>query len=68
MTAGAEEIREGVKLYTIPELCRATGWSKAFVYQRLINTGKLPVIRVGRTARVDARDLARLLEENKIGA
>jgi putative molybdopterin biosynthesis protein len=43
-------------LYTIPEVAEITGYSRSFIYE-LINKGSLPVIRVGRTARVAADGL-----------
>jgi excisionase family DNA binding protein len=46
-------------------ICDLTGWSPAFVY-RLIEDGRLPAVRVGRSVRVLHRDLAEFLESHRV--
>ena len=48
-------------LYTIQEVCDATGYSRSFVYER-IAAGELPVVRIGRTIRVAEADLREWIE------
>ena len=47
-------------------ICDRTGYSQAFVY-RLIDTGKLPAIRVGRSVRVLHDDLVAFLDQHRVG-
>jgi excisionase family DNA binding protein len=53
-------------LLTIPDCCARLNLGRSKIYQ-LINQGSLPVVRIGRAVRVDAKALeewvARLQEE-----
>ncbi|BDG59623.1 helix-turn-helix transcriptional regulator [Caldinitratiruptor microaerophilus] len=55
------------RLVRVPEGARITGLSVATMY-RLIASGKLPVVRIGRAARIDIRDLEAFIAANKTGA
>lgn len=48
------------------DISELTGYSKPFVY-RLIETGQLPAVRVGRTVRVMHDDLVAFLEAHRDG-
>ena len=43
-------------LYRVPEVVKATGYSRSFIYEA-IAAGTLRVVRKGRTVRVGADDL-----------
>jgi excisionase family DNA binding protein len=47
-------------------VCAETGWSPAFAY-RLIEEGRLPAVRVGRSVRVMRSDLVAFLEAHRTG-
>ena len=51
-------------LLKIPEVAAATGYSRAFIYER-ISTGELKVVRNGRTIRVATEDLRAWVENLK---
>ena len=51
-------------LLRIPEVAEATGYSRAFIYER-IKAGELPVIRSGRTVRVATDDLKKWVNSLK---
>lgn len=53
-------------LLNADEVAVLTGWSRATVY-RFIQTGILPVIRVGRTVRVPADALERWIRSQITG-
>ena len=46
-------------------VCSLTGYSPAFVY-RLIETGQIPVVRVGRSVRVLHDDLVAFLDAHRV--
>ena len=48
-------------LYTIPQVCEATGYSRSFIYER-IAARELAVVRIGRTIRVAEADLREWIE------
>lgn len=50
-------------LLTIPEAAERLSVGKTFIREQFINTGRLPVIRIGRAVRVKADELERLVEE-----
>lgn len=52
--------------YRARDVHELTGWSKPFVY-RLIETGQLPAVRVGRSVRVLHDDLVAFLEAHRVG-
>ncbi len=47
-------------------ICAQTGYSPAFIY-RLIDTGQLPAVRVGRSVRVLRLDLVAVLDAHRDG-
>jgi len=49
-------------LYRIPEVAKATGYSRSFIYEA-IAARSLKVVRKGRTVRVAAEDLRTWIEE-----
>ena len=53
-------------LLKIPEVAEATGYSRAFIYER-IASGELPVVRNGRTIRVATDDLKAWVNSLKAG-
>jgi excisionase family DNA binding protein len=52
--------------YDVRAINEQTGWSKSFTY-RLIETGQLPAVRVGRSVRVLHTDLVKFLEAHRVG-
>lgn len=59
---------EGLRrLLKVSEAAKIVGCSKAHLYNAWINTGLLPVVRLGRDVRVDPADLARVIEAAKTG-
>ena len=48
-------------LYRVPEVVKATGYSRSFIYEA-IAAGSLKVYRKGRTVRVGADDLKAWIE------
>lgn len=55
------------RLLTVPEAAKIVGCSKAHLYNVWINPGILPVVRLGRAVRIDPEDLARVIEQAKMG-
>lgn len=53
-------------LLKVPEAVAVTGYSRPFIY-RLIEEGRLPSVRVGRSVRVRREDLERFIEEHMVG-
>ena len=51
-------------LYRVPEVVRATGYSRSFLYEA-ISAGSLRVVRKGRTVRVGADDLKAWIEDQE---
>ncbi len=67
MTAAA---LESLRLYTVPEVMRMTGFSRSVVYE-LIRSGRLRSVKQGRCRRVSATAIAEyiaLLETEAEGA
>jgi len=54
-------------LLKIPEVAEATGYSRAFIYER-IAAGGLKVVRNGRTIRVAMDDLKEWVKNLKAGS
>jgi len=55
----------GKILLRIPEVVQATGYSRAFIYEK-IAAGELPVVRNGRTIRVATDDLLSWVNDLKV--
>jgi len=53
-------------LLTIPEVQRYLGASTPFTIYRLINKGKLPVIRIGKRLNVPKQALDDFIRENSV--
>ena len=49
-------------LYRVPEVVSATGYSRSLIYEA-ISSGKLKVVRKGRTVRIAAEDLRAWIED-----
>lgn len=64
---GAGAMFIGLKnLLSIPDVMAALAVCRSLVY-KLMASGELPYVAVGRTRRVDPGDLQRFVEKNKIG-
>ena len=51
-------------LYRVPEVVKATGYSRSFIYEA-IAAGSLKVKRKGRTVRIGADDLMAWIENQE---
>lgn len=51
-------------LLTVPQAAKALGISRAMLY-KLIKSGELPCIHIGRAARVRVSDLRRLIQAHE---
>ena len=54
-------------LFTIPELCGVTGFSRSFLYER-ISAGELRAVKIHRTVRVAAEDLKVWIDRERAGS
>jgi excisionase family DNA binding protein len=58
-----EELRAGVQLLSIPQLCQELGMGKSWIYRRL-RSGEIPSIRLGRTIKVRRDELEEYLQSH----
>lgn len=54
------------RLYRVTEVARMCGLSRSMVYA-LIQRGELPVVWIGRTARIAADDIDALIRRHRVG-
>ena len=55
------QIRKGLDLLSIPEVCQEIGMGKSFVFKK-IRSGEIPSVKLGRNIKVSRRDLEGYLE------
>jgi excisionase family DNA binding protein len=55
------QIRKGLDLLSIPEVCQEIGMGKSWVYKK-IRSGEIPSVKLGRNIKVSRRDLEGYLE------
>ncbi|MBS1723117.1 MAG: helix-turn-helix domain-containing protein [Armatimonadetes bacterium] len=53
-------------LLTVNEVCHATGLGRSKVYE-FVRSGQLPILKIGRSTRIRAEDLATFLDRCKKG-
>jgi excisionase family DNA binding protein len=59
--------RTDQKTFTVPEVARALSVSSVTVY-RLVRSGRLPALQVGRSYRVTQEDLTKYLQDRFMDA
>lgn len=52
-------------LYSVPEVCEILQVCKATFYNRLVNPGKIKLLKIGRRSFVTPDELDRLTKDNK---
>jgi excisionase family DNA binding protein len=58
------QVRKGLDLLAIPELCQELGMGKTWVYRRL-HSGEIPSVKLGRSIKVKREDLEEYLEKHR---
>ncbi len=56
---------DATSLHTVPDVARYLKMSRSMIYL-LMERGELPYVRIGRTRRVKAEDVTKLVEQNFI--
>jgi excisionase family DNA binding protein len=58
------QVRKGLDLLAIPELCQELGMGKSWVYRR-VHSGEIPSVKLGRSIKVKRADLEAYLEKHR---
>lgn len=54
---------DAASLHTVPDVARYLKMSRSMIYL-LMERGQLPYVKIGRTRRVKAEDVTKLVEQN----
>ena len=58
------ELKGGMELLSIPEVCQEIGMGKSWVYQRL-RSGEIPSLKLGKVIKIRREDLEEYLKNQR---